>query len=261
MHFYGLPNNSCENIPLPHVFVSITYETAGFRPNILSPRRWRHHNMNIADLVTKLSQYHVDSGVRIISLHVTALYTRLSVKDSIRIINKRLERERKKCISPFYELLPDHNVLDTPADREPTWDILLALLLLIILWKSGRKSKDHLLIEWSSGRRTSKPEGSDQHFRQPQESTYLKALRALPTPHLEDRRRGSSTSKVSQNQSPLHFRKNGSTVFAKPCKTICSRLVAPKYKTDGLDKSGASYNIECHDMTKFMWEKREENWN
>lgn len=41
--------------------------------------------------------------------------------------------------------------------------------------------------------------------------------------------------------------KNLDTVHAKPCNTICSRLVVVTDKNDKLHKSGTIYHIQCHD--------------
>ncbi|XP_076454811.1 uncharacterized protein LOC143289648 [Babylonia areolata] len=66
------------------------YETARFAADILSPlaEKTEHSIANSADLVKKLSLYH---SLMLVSYDVTALFTSVSVKDSIDIIRRRLQ--------------------------------------------------------------------------------------------------------------------------------------------------------------------------
>ncbi len=80
------------------------YDTARFVVDILSSLvgKTQHHLHNSADLVKKLTTIRLHEDESIISFHISSLFTRVSVEESLTLIQELLEAD---------PTLSDHNLL------------------------------------------------------------------------------------------------------------------------------------------------------
>ncbi|XP_072023437.1 uncharacterized protein [Amphiura filiformis] len=107
--FYGLPKVHKPSCPLRPIVASrgsITYDTAKFVANILSPLvgKSERHLQNSEDLVNKMSKFTLGPDECLVSFDVTALFTCVPVDESLEIVK---------------ELLSADTALDSRTDLSP----------------------------------------------------------------------------------------------------------------------------------------------